>query len=207
MNSWDGGALVALGAFHGINPAMGWLFAAAIGFREQTRRALFAALGPIAAGHAASMALTILLVEELRVVASDATIRIAAALALLAFAATRVARDHRHPRWVGMHLQNGELAVWSFLMSTAHGAGLMLIPILIGTRVEGHDHMLMVGSLAIVAAAVAVHSAAMIAVSGAAAFVVYEFVGVGVLRRGWLNLDRLWVYALAGGAAVIMFVG
>jgi len=207
MNGWHGGALVALGAFHGINPAMGWLFAVAIGFREQTRRALFGALGPIAAGHAASMAATILLVEELRVVASDAAIRIAAALALLAFAATRVARDHRHPRWVGMHLRNRELAVWSFLMSTAHGAGLMLIPVLMGTRVEAHDHMLMVGSLAIVAAAVAVHSVAMIAVAGGAAFVVYEFVGVGVLRRGWLNLDRVWVYALAGGAAAVLFVG
>jgi hypothetical protein len=207
MKGWDVGALVALGAFHGINPAMGWLFAVAIGFREQTRRALVGALGPIAVGHAASMAVTILLLEELRVVASDATIRVAAALALLAFAATRVARDHPHPRWVGMRLGNGELAVWSFLMSTAHGAGLMLIPVLMGTRVEGHDHMLMVGSLSVAAAAVAVHTVAMIAVAGGAAFVVYEFVGVGVLRRGWLNLDRVWVYALAGGAAAVLFVG
>ena len=205
MSGWDGGALVALGAFHGINPAMGWLFAVAIGFREQTRRALVGALGPIAAGHAASMAVTILLVEELRVVASDAAIRIAAALALLAFAATRLARDHRHPRWVGMRLRHRELAVWSFLMSTAHGAGLMLIPVVMGTRVEGHDHVLMVGSLGIVGAAVAVHTVAMVAVAGAAAFIVYEFVGVGILRRGWLNLDRVWAYALAGGSAAVLF--
>src|SRR5215212_59330 len=147
MSAWDIGALLALGAFHGINPAMGWLFAAALGIQAHSRRVLALALGPIAAGHAASMALTVLVVEELRVLASDTVIRIAGAAALAAFAAWRIVRSHRHPRWVGMRLRPRELALWSFLMSSAHGAGLMLIPVLIGVRVHTSGDMLMPSSL------------------------------------------------------------
>jgi hypothetical protein len=206
MSSWDLGAILLLGAFHGLNPAMGWLFAVAIGLQAHARRALVAALGPIAAGHAASMGLTVLFVEELRVLASDTTIRIAGAAALGGFALWRILRSHRHPRWVGMRLRSRELALWSFLMSTAHGAGLMLIPVVMGMRVSSHNDMLMPSSLGPVAGAVLIHTAAMIAVAGAIAFVVYEFVGVGVIRRGWLNLDRLWAYALGAGAAATLLI-
>jgi hypothetical protein len=206
MTGWDFGAVVLLGAFHGINPAMGWLFAAAIGLQAQARRAIAAALGPIAVGHAASMGLTLLFVEELRVISSDLTIRIAGAAALASFALWRIVGSHRHSRWVGMRLRRRELALWSFLMSTAHGAGLMLIPVVMGMRVSSHDDMLMPSSLAPVAGAVLIHTAAMITVSGAIALVVYQFVGVGVLRRRWLNLDRLWPYALGAGAAATLLL-
>jgi hypothetical protein len=91
-------------------------------------------------------------------------------------------------------------------MSTAHGAGLMLIPVLIGTQVHGHDDMLMVGSLGVVGLAVLIHTLAMVAVAGAIGFAVYEFVGVGILRRGWLNVDKLWVYALGAGAAATLLI-
>src|SRR5881275_826021 len=97
---------------------------------------------------------------------------------------------HRHPRWVGMCLRPRELACWSFLMSTAHGAGLMLIPVVVGLDVGGHDHMLMASSLGTVTAVLLLHTAAMVGVAGLIAFVIYDFVGVRVLRRGWLNLDR-----------------
>jgi hypothetical protein len=204
VSGWDAGATLLLGAFHGLNPAMGWLFALAIGFREQTRRAILGALGPIAAGHLASMAFTVLLVEELRVLSSESTIRIAGALGLAAFASWRFASSHRHPRWVGMCLRRRELAFWSFLMSTAHGAGLMLIPVALGLNVGGHDHMLMPGTLGPVGGILLLHTAAMVVVAGALALAVYEFVGVGVLRRGWLNLDRVWAYALAVGAAATL---
>jgi hypothetical protein len=206
MTGWDVGALLALGAFHGLNPAMGWLFAAAIGLQARSRRLLAGALVPIAVGHAASMGLTVLVVEELRILASDTTIRIAGAAALVSFALWRVARSHRHPRWVGMRLKHRELALWSFLMSSAHGAGLMLIPVVVGFRVGSHDGMLMPGTLAPVAGAVVLHTAAMVAVAGAIAFVVYEFLGVGILRRGWLNLDRLWPYALGAGAVATLVI-
>lgn len=206
ITAWDLGALLALGAFHGINPAMGWLFAVWIGLQAHTRRAVIGALGPIAAGHVASMALTVLLVEELRVLASDSVIRIVGAVALLSVAVWRIARAHRHPRWVGMRLKRRELALWSFLMSSAHGAGLMLIPVIVGMGVRSHSDMLMPSSLGPLAGAVLMHTAAMIAVAGAIALLVYEFLGIGVLRRGWLNLDRVWPYALGAGAAATLLV-
>jgi hypothetical protein len=206
LSNWDAGATLLLGAFHGLNPAMGWLFAVAIGFRAQTRRAVVSALGPIAVGHLASMAFTVLVVAELGVLSSETTIRVAGALGLAAFASWRFASSHRHPRWVGMCLRRRELACWSFLMSTAHGAGLMLIPVVVGLHVDGHDHMLMASSLGAVTAVLLLHTAAMVAVAGAIAFVIYDFVGVGVLRRGWINLDRVWAYALGAGAAATLLI-
>ena len=125
---------------------------------------------------------------------------------LAAFALWRILRSHRHPRWVGMSLRPRELALWSFLMSTAHGAGLMLIPVMVGIGVSSHNDMLMPSSLGLVTTAVAIHTAAMVAVAGGIAFLVYEFVGIGVLRRGWLNVDRIWAYALGAGAAVTLLV-
>lgn len=206
MSSWDVAALLALGAFHGLNPAMGWLFAVWIGLQRRARGALVGALGPIAAGHALSMALTVLLVEELRIVASDSALRYAGAGALVAVAAWRIVRSHRHPRWVGMQLKRRELALWSFLMSTAHGAGLMLIPVVAGMGVHARGDMIMPSSFAPLAGAVVIHTVAMVAVAGAIALAVYEFLGVGVLRRGWLNLDRLWPYALGAGAAATLLI-
>ena len=206
VSTWDAGATLLLGAFHGLNPAMGWLFAVAIGFRANARRAVVGALGPIAVGHMASMAFTVLVVEELRVLSSEAAIRVAGALALAAFASWRFASSHRHPRWVGMCLRGRELVLWSFLMSTAHGAGLMLIPVVVGLQVNGHDHMLVPSSLGPVTVVLLIHTAAMVAVAGAIALAVYEFLGVGVLRRGWINLDRVWAYALGAGAAATLLI-
>jgi hypothetical protein len=74
------------------------------------------------------------------------------------------------------------------------------------TNVGAHGDMLMPSSLGSMTVAVAIHTAAMIAVAGTIAFAVYEFIGVGVLRRGWLNFDRLWIYALGAGAAVTLVV-
>jgi hypothetical protein len=91
-------------------------------------------------------------------------------------------------------------------MSTAHGAGLMLIPIVVGLDMGGHDHMPMASSLGAVTAVLLLHTAAMVAVAGAIAFVIYDFVGVGVLRRGWINLDRVWAYALGAGAAATLLI-
>ena len=204
MSGWDVGGIALLGAFHGVNPAMGWLFAVAIGLQERSRRALLVALGPIAAGHLASVALVVAFVEELRVLASDAALRIGGAAALAAVALWRIVRAHRHPRWVGMRLRHYELALWSFLMSSAHGAGLMLFPFVVG--IGGHDHLTAGAALPVAAAAVLVHTAAMVAFAGVIALEVYEVVGVGILRRGWLNLDRVWAYALGGAAAATLFV-
>jgi hypothetical protein len=206
VSSWSLGGIAALGVFHGVNPAMGWLFATAIALQERSRRALAVSLVPIAIGHLVSIGLTVLLVQELRVLTSDLDIRIAGAVALGALALWQIARSHRHPRWVGMRLRKHELALWSFVMATAHGAGLMLVPFVMGFHVHaGHDRMLPAGLL-LTGAGVLLHVLAMVVVAGAVAFVVYEIVGVGILRRAWFNLDRLWAYALAAGAVATLLV-
>lgn len=205
MSGWGLGGITLLGVFHGINPAMGWLFALAIGMQERSRRALLAALVPIAIGHEASVGVTVLLIQELRVLTSDEAIRIAGAAGLALLAARQLVR-HRHPRWVGMRLRPRELALWSFLMSTASGAGLMLLPLVLGIHVHtGNDNPLPSGIL-LSLAAVTLHMTAMIAVTGTIAIAVYEFVGLNVLRRAWFNLDRLWAYTLAVGAAVTLLI-
>ena len=125
-------ALALLGAFHGINPAMGWLFAVARGLQEGQRREVVLALGPIALGHELAIGLVIVLVVGLEAVTTPAIIRSAGAVMLIGFGLFKFAKPRSHPKWVGMRVSRSELAVWSFLMSSAHGAGLMLFPILIG---------------------------------------------------------------------------
>lgn len=212
MSHWGLAGVAALGAFHGLNPAMGWLFATAIGLQERSRRALLVAMGPIALGHLLSVGLVVLLVEELRVVASDTALKIAAAVVLLLFAGWKI-YGKGHPRWVGMRLTLRELVVWSFLMASAHGAGLMLAPFVLANdgSSSGHGHHgagapSAVSGLLDAGGAVAVHTLAMVAVACAMALVVYEVLGLRVLRRGWLNLDRVWAVALVAGAFATLFV-
>jgi len=201
VSDWGLGGIAALGAFHGLNPAMGWLFAVAIGMQRASRKAVALALVPIALGHAASVGLTVVLVEELRVVASDTVIRASSAGLLVAVAGWKVFRGG-HLRWVGFNISMPELGLWSFLMSSAHGAGLMLIPLLMGTHLR--DTAFLPAGVQTPLVAIAVHTLAMIAVAGAVAALIYEVVGVGVLRRGWVNFDRVWVFSLLVGATVTL---
>ncbi len=217
--AWPWLSLAALGAFHGLNPAMGWLFAVALGLQERRLRAVTAALGPIALGHALAIGLAAVVVGVVGLVLPQRLLLAVGGAALLGFAGYKVATRFRHPRWVGMRVSPRELVLWSFLMAPAHGAGLMLVPVLAGLRGEGVPsalaqaghlghvgHQPPVGSDALLPAlaAVGLHSAAMLAVAGALAMVVYQKVGVEVLRRAWVNLDLIWVGALAvtGGIAL-----
>ena len=124
--------LVGLGAYHGVNPAMGWLFAVSRGMQERSRRAVLRSLIPIAIGHEMSIALVAALVVGLSVVADSSTLRIVAAATLFAFGIFRFVKPHAHFRWTSMRVSDRELTLWSFLMSTAHGAGIMVAPVLIG---------------------------------------------------------------------------
>jgi hypothetical protein len=202
-------ALGVLGVYHGVNPAMGWLFAVALGLQERRRSAVLRALPLIALGHEASVAVVVLLVSGLQFVAAPDLLRVAGALALMAFGAFKFMKPRSHPRWVGQRVSARELAVWSFLMSTAHGAGLMLFPVLVGLPASGgHDHSSEIArgaSVAIDAAAILVHSTAMLVAMGVIAVVVYEKLGLGVLRTAWLNLDRVWAVAVVGAGAVALF--
>ena len=199
---WPWLALGGLGAYHGVNPAMGWLFAVALGLQEGRRSAVLRALPPIALGHEASIALIVVLVGGLELVADPTGLRLAAAGALVLFGLYKLVRPRSHPRWVGMRVTGRDLVAWSFLMSTAHGAGLMLLPVLLGMPGGTHAHEL--PALQDAAAAVA-HTAAMLAAMGAVALVVYEKVGLGVLRRAWVNLDSFWAAAVMTAGVATLF--
>jgi hypothetical protein len=203
-------ALAGLGAFHGVNPAMGWLFAVALGLQDRRRSALLRALPPIAAGHLASVAVVAALVSATRSATASTAVAVGAGLLLVGFGLWRLLSE-RHFRWAGMRLSPAQLTGWSFLMSSAHGAGLMLLPVLLtepavtnGSH-AGHLAAAPAGALTGLAAA-ALHTAAMLGVALAVALLVYEVFGVGVLRRAWFNVDRLWAGTLVT-AGVVTLIG
>ena len=221
-SSWPWLSLLALGAFHGLNPAMGWLFAVALGLQERRLRAVVAALGPIALGHALAIALAGLAVGALGLIVPQRALLTLGGAALIAFAAYKLATRFRHPRWVGMRVTPRQLVFWSFVMASAHGAGLMLVPVLVQLRGEGTssalahaEHLGHLGhhssggndALLPTLAAVSLHSAAMLTVAGLLAVVVYQKLGVEVLRRAWVNLDFIWVGVLAITGALALGFG
>ena len=174
-------ALFFLGCYHGINPAMGWLFAVALGLQERKTSAVFRALIAIAIGHVVSVAIVVGLALWASAVFPHVVVHRVAAAVLLAFGAYRLLRL-RHPRWVGMRVGFGGLALWGFLMASAHGAGLMLMPFALAS-VPG---WLMIGD----------HTLGYFFAMALVAFVVYRYFGVSFLRSAWLNVDVIWAIAL-----------
>ena len=199
--SWP--ALLALGAGHGINPAMGWLFAVALGLQRGSRRAVWASLGPLALGHAAAIAAAIVAAGMAGLVLSLDALRWVTAALLVGLGVYRLVRA-RHLTYGGMRANGRELAAWSFLMASAHGAGLMVLPLVLGDEVPvRHAHTVATASWIgpegvewAGAMAALVHSAGYLLATGVIAVLVYERVGLGFLRRGWINLDLIWAVAL-----------
>jgi hypothetical protein len=195
--------LAGLGAYHGLNPAMGWLFAVSLGMQQGRRDAVWRALGPIAIGHEAALVVVAGALLVLGAVVDEGPLRLSAAVVLIAFGLWRFAKPHAHPRWTTMAVRPRELTLWSFLMSSAHGAGLMVAPVLLGagtaTAAADDPHPRMaVSSLSEVpgtAVGLLVHVGTMVVVMGVVAVVVYERLGVQVLRRAWLNTDGIWAAA------------
>jgi len=193
---WPWFALAGLGLFHGINPAMGWLFAVALGLNRGNRRIVLLSLGPIALGHAAAVGAVLLGVVTLGLILHHTMLMRAAALVLIGWAVWHAVYGHRQRLRVGMQTGLAGLLLWSFLMATAHGAGLMLIPIVLPICTSPGANMNPGGAIPLALAAVAVHTLAMLAAIAAISVSVYEWAGVGFLRRGWINLDWIWVAAL-----------
>jgi len=191
--------LAGLGAFHGLNPAMGWLFAVALGLHRNSRATVLSALPPIALGHALSIAIVAGAVVVAGAMVSQRLVLAGAGLLLIGWAIYHQVYGHRHRVRVGMRTGQIGLVLWSFLMATAHGAGLMLLPALFQLCLSSPSapEITASGSLAMTLAAVSVHTAAMLAVTGVVAIVVYEWVGLAILRTAWLNLDLIWTAALA----------
>jgi hypothetical protein len=218
---WPWLAVFGLGVFHGINPAMGWLFAVALGLQEQKRSAVLRALPPIALGHALSIGAFIAAVLIARINLPHQVLKFTAAAILFAFGLYRLIRS-RHPNWVGMRVGFGDLTLWSFIMASAHGAGLMLIPLFLkpapstpapGTRpVDSHMHSTCgfgfdsFSSTSLLAVSVVVHTFGYLLVAGLLAMLVYEKFGVGILRRAWFNMDLVWMLALIVTGMFIVFM-
>jgi hypothetical protein len=208
--SWSWLSLIALGSFHGLNPAMGWLFAVALGIQERRLRGVLNALAPIAGGHALAIGLVACVVWFMGTFIPSDLLMLLGGVSMLLFATHKLLTRFRHTTWVGMRVKRRELIAWSFLMATAHGAGLMLVPTLTSLRSDAvpsaaaqseHAHHLerVSGSgenLVTSLLAVGLHTAAMFAVSAGIAVVIYKKVGVDVLRRAWINLDLVWAGAL-----------
>jgi hypothetical protein len=201
---WPWAALALLGAYHGLNPGMGWLFAVARGLQEKRREAVLKSLLPIALGHEASIVAVVIVVSLTEQLVPPFVVRLLAALVLVSFGVYKLARPRSHPKGFGMRIGFMGLAGWSFLMSSAHGAGLMLAPVLLGMPVASAYHSLSEITLQAFFAA-SIHVTAMLLVMGVVALVVYERVGLRVLRRGWVNMDLAWSLVLIASGAVTMF--
>lgn len=197
-------ALLALGAGHGINPAMGWLFAVALGLQRESRGAVWGALTPLAVGHALAIAAAIAAARVVGLMVPLDVLRWGTAGLLVGLGIFRLVRS-RHPRFGGMRVNSRELATWSFLIASAHGAGLMVLPLVIGDIPTGSlTHHLAHASVIHLAhversgvVAVLVHTAGYLLVTALIAVIVYERVGLRFLRTAWVNLDLVWAAALA----------
>lgn len=197
--------VVLLGCFHGLNPAMGWLFAVSYGLQERSRTAVLRALVPIGIGHEASVATMAVAIVLFSSSVSQAVAVGVSGLVLMVFGGWLFMRK-RHFRWVGMRLRPHQLAWWSFLMSTVTGAGLMLAPVLVGGPARPADELVrqaLAGDLRVALAAAVLHAAAMVATSAVVAVLVYEVVGLKVLTRMWVNLDKLWAAAFVVAGALV----
>ena len=208
----DWQAMVLLGAYHGINPGMGWLFAVALGMQRGSARGVWSALPPIALGHAAAVGAVLSTVVLAQIVIPMDTLRVLVASMLTMLGLYRLWR-HRHPRFGGMQVGFRDLTVWSFLMASAHGAGFMVVPFVMSAppmlAAAGHEHMHDVAAAAANGAAagataVVVHTLAYLVTMTTAAWVVYRKLGLSLLRKAWLNVDWVWAGALVLTGLVVL---
>ena len=222
LYSWGG--LLLLGAFHGVNPGMGWLFAVALGMQEQRRRAVWRSLLPLAAGHILAVAAALIIASLFGRMLSAEKLRWPVAAVLISLGVYRLYRPCRPLARTGMQVGLGGLTLWSFLMATAHGAGLMVLPIFLGPSFAGahastvHAAEPVCGPVAAIAGAApaaaaplagllasAIHGFGYLAVTALIAVLVFEKFGLGLLRKAWFNLDLVWAVALiATGALAIL---
>lgn len=225
--------LLLLGIFHGINPGMGWLFAVGLGLQEQRRAAVWSALLPLALGHALAIGVTLVIVGIVRLVVPVNILKWIVAALLVVFGTYKLYRN-RHPRYGGMQVNFRQLTIWSFLMATAHGAGFMVLPFLFkGLSMEaqqagemsahmGHGTGEMVSASAHTSHAnilsnlptepaigllvVLVHTLGYFLVMGLIAVIVYEKLGLRLLKSGWINIDLIWAFALIFSGILVLLI-
>lgn len=214
QTAWLWGSLFGLGLFHGLNPATGWLFAIGLGLQEGRAQAVIYALWPIAIGHAAAIALAAFVTVLIGYALPTNLLLVLTGVVLVGFSGWRLLARFRHPT-TRFRASAGELAWWSFLMASAHGAGLMVAPLLaaMGPAAQHahHGHMhhtpTIADSMFGATLAVVVHTAGMFAAMAAIALVVYYVVGLEILRRAWINTDLVWVAVLAITGVIAIGLG
>ena len=195
--------LFVLGAYHGINPGMGWLFAVARGMQEHRARAVAWSLLPIALGHALAIGVVVVIAQAAQGAIPMLYVRIGVAAALMGLGVYKLIRS-RHFRWGGMQVGFRDLTVWSFLMASAHGAGLMVLPVVLAGP-HAHHMTAAQGATSGVWATL-VHTLGCFTVTAAAALLVYQKFGLAMLRRSWFNLDLIWAVALVVTGFVALLV-
>jgi hypothetical protein len=205
---WPWLAVAGLGAYHGLDPSMGWLFAVALGLQERSLARVVCALGPLTFGHLLSIAAVVAFVVGLSAVIAINYVRPVGAVILLLFGIFRYIWPRAHPRWVAMRVNSAELTLWSFLMSSAHGAGLMLFPLLLRISPDMCVSPMLRSAhpIAQAAAIVLLHTGAMIIAMGAVSIFVYQYAGLAILRRAWINLDTIWAGALVAAGLLSLAV-
>ncbi len=196
--------VAALGAFHGLNPAMGWLFAVALGMHRKSRTTVIVSLAPILIGHALAVGLVIYAGLGLHAFVDGRLVSRVGGLVLIAWAIWHALYGHRHRVRVGMRTGLLGLGAWSFLMASVHGAGLMLLPLAFSICSGGASRVGLPGDALTGLIIIAVHSGAMLLVVAAIAIVVYEWAGLAFIRRAWINVDLLWGVALAASGAYML---
>ena len=204
-------AIVLLGAYHGINPGMGWLFAVALGMQQGSARGVWRALPPIALGHAAAVAVVLAIAAGARLVLPQGALNVLVAAVLISVGVYRFWR-HWHPRG-GMQVGFRDLTLWSFLMASAHGAGFMVVPFVmsappaLSAAGPAHAHHVAAAGANLRGAAtmaVAVHTLAYLAVMTMVAWIVHRRLGLSLLRKVWLNMDFVWAGALVLTGLVVL---
>ena len=204
MSNWA--LMIGFGAYHGLNPGMGWLFALALGLQQKNERAIWQSLLPISIGHAASIILVAALILAAGHLISTAALRFITAAVLLGFGITKLFTYYRHPRWVGMRVGMRDLFFWSFLMAAAHGAGLMVAPTLLEISAAGGQQGAGLTSSIGMLLAVGLHTVSMLVVMAIIAWIVYRKLGLKILRKSWINFDLIWAVALLVVGATALYL-
>jgi hypothetical protein len=212
-SAWLWLAIIVSGFYHGFNPGMGWPLAVAAGLMDKSPRALVAALWPLSAGHLLAMLVMLLpFALLLALVQWQHHIQAGAGILVVAFGVFRLLYPN-HPR-VLARIKPTQLALWSFVVAVAHGAGLMLVPIYLGLcQTDGLDRgrsqatSLSNANLGMAMTVSVVHTIAMISAGGCAAWLVYRYLGLQYLSRSWFNLDRVWSLSLILVGAVALAIG
>ena len=200
-------AVIFSGIYHGVNPGMGWPLAVSAALFERKKSAMIKASAMLATGHFLAMIIILLPFSMMYfLVNNEREIRLGAGVLVIAMGIYLLI-NRRHPKILA-RIHPAKLGLWSFLAATAHGAGLMLVPIylgicgllVLGESVSGTGHaaaqVLMSSNIVTAFLVAATHTFAMTFAGAAIALFVYNWFGLKFISKSWFNLDLIWAFSL-----------